>query len=120
MTRVAILPVPSETGVLIYRAVAGDKHSEGRTVGEALDLISSQLSEDESGTLVVVQNFLPDEFFGAEEQSKLKDLMARWRTARDKGESLSTRELAELEALVDRELRASGRRAADMARSLES
>jgi hypothetical protein len=37
MIRVAILPVPTERGDISYRAVAGDKQSQGKTAGEALD-----------------------------------------------------------------------------------
>ena len=65
MTRVAILPVPSESGRISYKALASDKESTGRTAGEALDSITAQLPSDESGTLVIVQNFRPDRFFSA-------------------------------------------------------
>jgi hypothetical protein len=54
MTRVAILPVPTERGIVSYRAVAGAKHSQGSTVGEALDALTPQLSIDEAGTLIIV------------------------------------------------------------------
>lgn len=34
MTTVAILPVPDASGERIYRAIAGDKQSTGRTAGQ--------------------------------------------------------------------------------------
>jgi hypothetical protein len=49
MTTITILPEKTDR----YRAVAGDKESTGRTAGEALDALTSQLSEIESGTLIV-------------------------------------------------------------------
>jgi hypothetical protein len=118
MTRVAILPVPTESGDLLYQAVSGVKHSQGNTAGEALDALTVQLPEDEAGTLVIVQNLRPDPLFGASQQERLATLMARWREARDKGVTMSPDDLAELGALVDAELRASSRRAGMLADEL--
>ena len=87
MTKVAILPVPTEQGALSYHAVAGAKHAEGNTAGQALDAITAQLSEAETSTLLIVQ-LRPDRFFTAAQQERLADLMARWRTARDEGHTL--------------------------------
>jgi hypothetical protein len=112
MTKVAILPVPTEKGVVSYRAVAGDKHSQGKTVGEALDALTTQLSVDEAGTLIIVQSLCPDRFFNADQQQRLAELMERWRAARDQGETLPTDAQSELEALVEAELRAAADRAA--------
>ena len=112
MTKVAILPVPTEKGVVSYRAVAGDKHSQGKTVGEALDALATQLSVDEAGTLIIVQSLRPDRFFNANQQQRLAELMERWRAARDKGETLPADEQSELTALVEAELRAVAGRAA--------
>jgi hypothetical protein len=118
MTRVAILPVPTETGDVSYRAVSGDKHSQGNTAGEALDALTVQLPEDEAGMLVIVQNLRPDRFFSTIQQQRLAALMARWSEARDQGATLPVDELAELRALVDAELRASAARAATLADEL--
>ena len=106
MTRVAILPVSAEAGVVSYCAVAGGKHSQGRTAGEALDALAAQLPQDESGTLIIVQNLRPDRFFNAFQQQRLAELMGRWHQARDREESLSNEEQRELQALVEVELRA--------------
>lgn len=115
MTRVAILPVPSEKGDFAYRAVAGDKQSHGKTAGEALDALTAQLSEGEASTLVIVQSLRPDRFFSAAQLQRLAELMARWRAARDMGETLPVDEQSELEALVEAELRAAARRAGALA-----
>lgn len=112
MTRVAILPVPSETGKVAYLAISGDKHSQGSTAGEALDALAAQLDNEEAGTLVIVQTGRPDRFFSAQQRQRLEELMDRWRAARDAGGSLSADEQAELSALVDAELGASAARAA--------
>ena len=112
MTRVAILPVPSETGKVAYHAISGDKHSQGNTAGEALDALAAQLGDEEAGTLVIVQTGRPDRFFSAAQQQRLAELMDRWRAARDADSSLSAEEQAELSALVEAELAASAARAA--------
>ena len=118
MTRVAILPVPTETGAVSYLAVAGDKHSQGNTAGEALDALAAQLPQDETGTLVIVQNLRADPLFDGVQKQRLTALMSSWRTARDRGATLPAQELAELRALVDAEVRASAARAAALADEL--
>ena len=115
MTNVAIMPISTEQGDLSYRAVAGEKHAQGKTAGEALDALTSQLSADEASTLVIVQSLRPDRFFTAVQQQRLEALMARWRA---QGGSLPHQEQAELEALVAAELRASAARAAALADAL--
>lgn len=67
MTTITITPERADT----YRAVTGDKASTGRTAGEALDALASQLADDESGTLVIVQNRKADCFFNATQQARL-------------------------------------------------
>ena len=119
MTRVEILPVTSENGGISFHAVAGSKQSSGNTAGEALDALTAQLSARDAGTLVVVQSFLPDQFFDASQQRRLAELMALWRTARDGRTSLPPDQQAELETLVAAETRASGLRATALADELE-
>jgi hypothetical protein len=119
MTKVAILPEPSEEGQTMYRAVAGARQAVAKTAGGALDALAAQLSPEESGTLVVVQNHRPDQFFTKEQQERLVALMQSWRTARDNGKSLSSEEEAELKNLVDVEVKASGQRAAAALADLE-
>ena len=89
MTTVAILPVSDANGEKLYRAVAGDKQSTGKTAGEALDALTAQLEDSEFSTLLIIQSFRPDWFFSAEQQQRLSDLMNLWRTARDRGQTIS-------------------------------
>lgn len=118
MTKVAILPVPTHEGDMAYHALAGDKHSHGRTAGEALDALTAQLPVDDTGTLVVVQSQRPDRFFNSGQQQRMAELMARWRTARDRGETLTADEQAELNALVEAEIHAAADRAAALVDNL--
>lgn len=120
MTRVAILPVPTPTGNVDYHAIAGGRRSHGKTAGEALDALTAQLPEDESGTLIVIQEFRPDAFFTVDQQKRLSELMMRWRAARDGGYALSTKEQAELDDLVELELRASADRTTALLHELDS
>jgi DNA-binding CsgD family transcriptional regulator len=101
MTTITILPEKADS----YRALAGDKESTGRTAGEALDALTSQLADDEGGTLVIVQNHKADKFFNAAQQSRLTELM-QCRQAR----TLSSEEERELESLVEAELEGARRR----------
>ena len=112
MAAVRISPVQTTEGQTIYHAVAGGKQSHGRTAGEALDALTAQLAEDEATTLVIVRTFRPGRFFDAGQQQRLAELMERWRAARDAGAALPAHEQAEREALVEEEVRASGRRSA--------
>ena len=61
MTKVAIFPVPGEKGGLSYQGVSGDKRSEGNTIGEAIDALTTQLP-DQDGLVVLVQSLRPDRF----------------------------------------------------------
>jgi hypothetical protein len=119
MTTIAILPENPGSSPTTYRAVAGNKQSVGRTVGEALVALAAQLNEAESGTLIVVQHLRPDRFFTAQQQQRLQELMARWRAARDAQTTLPPEAQAELDALVEAEVRAATQRAAALARGLE-
>jgi hypothetical protein len=110
MTTVAILPISDVNGEKSYRAIAGDKHSVGKTAGQALDALTAQLGEMEFSTLLVIQNFRPDSFFSAEQQERLSELMNLWRLAREQGRELPPEQQAELDRLVEIELRAAAAR----------
>ena len=86
--------------------------------GEALDAISAQLSDEQNGTLVVVQSFQPDRYFSAVQQRRLAELLERLSTARQQGKTLPDAEQAELDALIEIEVRAAGQRAAAFADEL--
>jgi hypothetical protein len=118
MTTIAILPENPGTRGTQYRAIAGEKQSIGRTAGEALDALTRQLDESQASTLVVVQQLRPDRFFTAQQQERLQELMEQWRRARDAETCLPPEEQAELDALVEQELRASAQRAAALVHQL--
>lgn len=72
----------------------------------ALDALTSQLAEEESGTLVIVQNPKADEFFSAMQQERLTALMQLHEAG-----NLSTEEERELKRLVEAELDGARQRA---------
>lgn len=104
MTTITILPDEKN-----FRAVAGKKESVGRTVGEAIDKLNAQLNEDESGTLLVIQQRRADKFFGEAEQKRLAGLMSK-----KENETISFEEKSELEKLVESELNGARRRAEEL------
>src|SRR5262245_48289430 len=106
MTTIAIVPENPGVPAAGFRAIAGSQQAVGQTAGQALDALNRQLDEKENGTLVVVQHQRPDRFFTAEQQGKLEQLMAAWRSARDGGQGWSPDQQAELDALIQAELRA--------------
>ena len=110
MTTITILPETDNS----YRAVAGDKESTGRTAGEALDALTLQLEDDESGTLVIVQNHKADQFFNAAQQERLTALMQL-----RKAGNLSPEEESELEGLVETELGGARQRAETLLNELK-
>ena len=116
MTTVVVLP--NNRNGKTFRAISGGKESFGKTVGEAIDAIAEKLELEGSNTVVYVQDFRPDEFFTGAQQARLAELMEKWRTARDAGASLSVKEQAELEKLIETELAGSAKRAEKMAEQL--
>ncbi|MEL6814764.1 MAG: hypothetical protein AAFP03_08115 [Cyanobacteria bacterium J06598_3] len=106
MTTVEILPIFDAEGDRFYRAVSGGKRSVGKTAGEALDALTAQLEDTEFNALIVIRNTTPDSFFSAEQQAQLSTLMALWRQARDQGTTLPSAQQAELDELVEAELKA--------------
>src|SRR4051812_14599616 len=110
MTTIEIMPDRPGSPTTTYRAVAGTKQSSGQSAGQALDALTAQLSEEEAGTLLVVQHHRPDRFFTSAQQQRLEELMTRWRTARDSNATLAPDEQTELDALVAAELDAATQR----------
>jgi hypothetical protein len=106
MTTVAILPISDANGEKSYHAIAGNKHSVGKTAGQALDALTAQLDEIEFTALLIIQSFRSDSFFSAEQQERLSELMSLWRLARDQGQKLPPEQQAELDSLVEAELKA--------------
>lgn len=118
MNSVMIVSVPTAKGPIAYHAVAGNVRSQGKTAGEALDALTMQLPEDKRNTLVIVQNLQPDHFFNADQQQRLAALMEQWRVARDTHTPLPAAMQAELETLIEEEIRASTARTAAMLQEL--
>jgi hypothetical protein len=119
MTTVTIVAENPGSPDAAFRASARDHESVGRTPGAALDELTRQLTDAEAGTLVVVQNFRPDSFFSAAQQSRLQELLAEWRSARSAGRPMPPEQQKELEDLVGTELDASAARSGAMARDLQ-
>ncbi len=116
---ITILPGGSGKDGVIYRAISGARQSEGKTAGEALDKLAKQLTEEETATLVIIQNHRPDRFFTAQQQQRLGELVALWRSARDANDTLPADEEAELEKLVETELKAATNRALAVSHELK-
>jgi hypothetical protein len=120
MKAIAILPEGDDAHPTAFRAVIAGRKADGRTPGEALDALTSQIGAEKDGAAVIVQLFQPDSYFTAEQRERLSGLMARWRTEREAGSTLPPAEQAELERLVEEELQGSAERAAQMSRELET
>lgn len=120
MATITVLPDDPQAATPPYRAVAGDKQVVGPTVGQAIDGLRAVLGGPPETTLVIVQPMTPDALFTAEQRDRLAALMARWRAARDSGTPLPPDEQAELDSLVEAEVRAAGERAARLLRSIPS
>ncbi|MBS9391859.1 MAG: hypothetical protein HEQ29_01375 [Dolichospermum sp. LBC05a] len=115
MTTVAILPISNASGERSYRAIAGDKQSVGKTAGQALDALTTQLGEVEFRALLIIDNFHPDQFFTRDQQQRLSELMTMWRIARDQEQKLPPEIQIELDNLVNLELNAATARTAFLA-----
>ena len=120
MTKVGLIQETANATESAFRAVTVGKQGAGRTAGEALDALASQLKDDETDTLIVVRSIGPDQFFTSAQRQRLEHLMQSWRSARDSGTAFPAAEQAELEALIDAEVHATAERAAAIARELGS
>jgi len=112
MTKVAVYHESADRETMPYRAVSGRNQAMGRTAGEALDALASQLPREDAESFVIVRSMSPDQFFDAEQQRRLQALMALKRGAIAGGTHLTDSEETELEQLVDAETRAATKRAA--------
>jgi hypothetical protein len=119
VTTITIVPDDPQASPPRFCALAGQVQAVGATVGQALDALTAQLDGPAETTLVVVQPMRPDSLFTAAQQ-QLEQLMPRWRAARDAGTLFPPEAQAELDALVQAELRAAAERSATLARRLES
>jgi hypothetical protein len=111
MQTISISTAASSSGDRLYRAAIGDQYSTGKTIGEALDALTVKIGSSDINGFLVLQSCQPDQFFGVEQQQRLAELMAIWRTAHDQGDALPLEQQAELDALVEAELNATAERA---------
>ena len=118
MTTIAVLPTAA--GSPGFRAVADGNEATGATPGQAIDALVARAGGPTGTTLIIVQPTGPDEFFTADQQARLAELMNRWREARDAGTALPPDEQAELETLTAAELRGATARAAAALRAVRS
>lgn len=119
MTRVAILAEKTGGGDVVYRAIAGEEQSLGRTAGEALDALTPRLTASDDGTLIIVQNLRPDSLFTADQQERLQQLMTQWRDCQAKGLTMPNEKQDELDHLVQTELKAATQRAISLIGKLQ-
>lgn len=113
MTTIQILQEAQPQGGWRYRAIYERHHAAGATPGAALDALEDTLPAD-SGTVVILQKFKADRYFGEQQQTRLAELMARLQASRAQGRELSPPAMAELEALIEQELRSTMLRAEDI------
>lgn len=119
MSTVLVTPVSNGSTRAGYCAVVGDATGFGETVGQALDALLPQYDDNDASTLIVVRRPQPDDFFNEAQQSRLTDLMSKWRTARAANVPFDSADQEELESLIGEEIVASGKRAADLATRLK-
>jgi hypothetical protein len=110
MQSISIETVAASNGDRLYRAAIGDRHSVGRTAGEALDALNIQMGIQEINGFLLLKSFQPDQFFTAQQQQRLIELMSLWRIARDRDENISPEQQLELDTLIEAELNATTER----------
>jgi hypothetical protein len=111
MQTISIMTVSATNGDRLYCAVMGSQQSTGKTAGEALDALTMQMGSTEVNGFLLLPNFQPDQFFTANQQQRLTELMNSWRVVSDRGEELSPEQQAELDDLIEAELYATAERA---------
>ncbi len=97
MTSIAIRTENSQAGTPRFRAVAGNRQSIGRTMGEALDALTADWHDDIQETAVFIQRLQPDAYFTAAQYHRMQELLTRRAT-------LTAQERVELQTLIDAEL----------------
>ncbi|MGZ8216638.1 hypothetical protein [Methylomagnum sp.] len=105
MTAIAIRPVQKGAGEPQFRAIAGNRQTVGRTMGEALDALTAEWNDSTGETVVLIQRFQPDAYFTQAQHDRMQALLAR-------RHALSGEERQELEALIDSEVNATVARSA--------
>lgn len=109
MTSIAIRTDQQETSERRFRAIAGDRQSVGRTMGEALDALTAEWGDSIQETVVLIQRFEPDQYFTQTQYDRMQMLL-------DRRSVLTPEERTELEALIDAEVGATVTRTERQAR----
>lgn len=117
MTTIEIVPEVNP-GQTLYRAICGSQQATGLTPGQALDqmeqVLATQKEAQSSETLVIVQRFRPDNLFTEQQQARLQELMGQFHEGIATGEFFSPQQQQELASLVEAELEATIKRAAQI------
>ena len=71
---------------------------------QLLEILTTQLQFPQAGNEKKYYLKTPDQFFTAEQQKRLAELMTIWSTARDLGETLPPGKQSELDGLIEAEL----------------
>jgi hypothetical protein len=120
MQTISIETIANPSGDLVYRAAMGDRQSTGKTAGAALDALTVQMGSQEINGFLLLQNYQPDQFFTAQQQQRLTELMSIWRTTQDRGDLLPPEQQSELDDLIEAELYATAERAKSILAQIQS
>lgn len=120
MQTISIETIANTNGDLVYRAVMGDRQSTGKTAGAALDALTVQIGSQEINGFLLIQSYQPDQFFTAQQQKRLAELMSIWSTATDLGDLLPSEQQLELDNLIEAELYATAERAKSILAQIQS
>lgn len=102
---IAVVSESQERGTKRVQIFTDRQQASGATLGAAIDALqlTDESWENDGESYLLLRRFQPDRFFPAPQRARLIELMAQWRTARDRGENLSEELQGELETLVDAE-----------------
>jgi hypothetical protein len=120
MQTISIATIENINGDRVYRAAIGDRQSTGKTAGEALDALTVQIGSQEINGFLLLPSYQPDQFFTAQQQQRLTELMSIWRTARDSGDTLPPEQQSELDDLIEAELDATTERSKAILAQIQS
>jgi hypothetical protein len=118
VTKVALSREITNMDEIEFRAITAHNQAAGRTPGETLDALATQLPAEDADTLIIVRGLVPDRYFTTEQRDRLQELMGIWRSARDQGQTLSEDDQNELEKLIDLEVQAAAHRTTDVIKEL--
>jgi hypothetical protein len=118
MPTIAVYPSHGSQTDDPYEAVTGPVRVSGATVGQAIDRAREKLADAGETTLILIQNERPDDLFPDAKICRLKELMTRWRSARDVGSPFPETDQTELAALIREEQAAVVERSARLLRGV--